>query len=120
MEGGILRVSRCSIRTDNAPDVYLQPVIHAQTAYTRKARTAFPPSRMGSQPMQARSGAVDTPPFVVGAGFRAGFGEKVCQGNQATTGGTLVYSRTSVLRAFTREYESLREKNSPGIIAIII
>ena len=93
---------------------------HPQTAYTQTAHTAFPLNPIGSEPRQARSGAVDTPPFEVGAGFRAGFGEKVCQGDQAKTGGTLAYSRTSVYESSTREYESLREKNSPGIIVIII
>lgn len=56
----------------------------------------------------------------VGAGFRAGFEEKVCQGDQAKTGGTLAYSRTSVYESSTREYESLREKKLSRIEAIII
>ena len=51
---------------------------HAQTAYTRTAHTVFPLNPMGAQLRPARSGTVDTPPFEVGAGFRAGFEEKVC------------------------------------------
>ncbi len=84
-------------------------VKHAHIAYTQTAHTAFPLNPIGSEPRQARSGAVDTPSFEVGAEFRAGLEEKACQGDQAKTAGTLVYSRTSVYESSTREYESLRE-----------